>query len=392
MTPLSPRRRVLLRAASGKSLIEIAPGLLGTSAALQAITRSSRRAAIIADSGARPWAILLHQTLASAGVDASLLWVTPRESAKTLATAQRLLVQLARLRHERTEPIIALGGGLTGDLAAFVAAIYRRGVPCIQAPTTLLAMVDAAVGGKTAVNLNVGSDLLKNMVGVFRQPPSVLVDVSTLATLPARELRCGLAECVKHAMLDPGASLLSWTRRSLPAILSGDGSALVDLVWKNVRLKASIVADDEHEQHAGGGRALLNLGHTFAHALETLPGLTLIGPQGSVKGPPKHGEAVALGLRAALHASLDLNLINLSYAADVNDLLDQIGLPVAVRGLPGPATLLSRMTHDKKVLEGRLRLILPSGPGRARVLDDVPEPVIRRAWRSLHAGTALRRR
>jgi 3-dehydroquinate synthase len=228
--------------------------------------------------------------------------VRASESEKSLATIERVAQAAVSGRLERGEPVVALGGGVVGDLAGFAAACYRRGVPVVQCPTTLLSMVDASVGGKTGVNVRAGDSLKKNMVGAFHQPALVLCDVATMQSLPARDFRSGLAECVKHAMIgaDFGdAGLLEFTRSTLDDVLGMDAGALVELVSRNVAVKAACVGGDERELPATGaphgGRMALNAGHTVAHAIETLPGL-------SHGEPPlaglTHGEAVGLGLLA----------------------------------------------------------------------------------------------
>ena len=314
--------------------------------------------------------------------------VTPSEKAKSLATLESVLAAIAVTRHERSDPVIALGGGIVGDLAGFAAASYRRGVPIIQCPSTLLAMVDASVGGKTGVNLGVGADgLLKNMVGAFHQPHVVVADVAVLSTLADRQFRCGLAECVKHAMLsgpfgDPG--LLDWTEQRAGQILRREPTVLVELVARNIRVKAAVVAGDEREEAepTAGGRALLNLGHTFGHAIETLLGLHL---PGATEAGIEHGEAVALGLVAATTAAEVLTPALSGIASRIRKPLDAFGLPTAVEGLPDPETLIARMGHDKKAAAGVIRLILPDANASCRVCE-------RPERRAVEAGLAAIRR
>ena len=303
------------------------------------------------------------------------------ETDKSLETVERLLAEVAETNHERRDPVIALGGGIVGDVAGFVAAIYRRGVPVIQCPTTLLSMVDASVGGKTGVNLAGGGaargGLKKNFVGAFHQPALVVADVATLDSLPDRELRCGLAECVKHGLIaaaEDGGALLAWIEANLSRIAARDPASLVELVERNVRLKAGIVGRDEREDSDKDVRAALNLGHTFGHAIETLPGLT---PDGDpAHAPLHHGEAVALGLVAAARCAEHLGLCERALGDRVVSVLRRIGLPVQVSGLPDSGAVLAAMRHDKKVQGGRLRLVLPTGAG-VRVVDDPDEAAIR---------------
>lgn len=304
------------------------------------------------------------------------------EEHKNTGSVTALLHCIAQGKHERAEPVISLGGGITGDVAGFVAAIYRRGIPWVNCPTTLLAMVDASVGGKTGVNLDLGDpehpDLKKNMVGAFHQPILVVADVDTLSTLPDRELRCGLAECVKHGMIaaefgEPG--LLDWTEASLERFLGRDAEALTELIARNVAVKAAVVRGDEREEADEGGRALLNLGHTFGHAIEPLPKLS---PDGDpANAPLKHGEAVALGLVAACRTAAAMGLCPGSLGDRVCAIFKRAGLPVAVAGLPEEERLLALMAHDKKVRAGKLRLVLPVASGLAKVVQDPPVPAVR---------------
>lgn len=312
-------------------------------------------------------------SLRDAGCEPVTRAVHAGETHKTWDAAGELLRVMAREGLERRHPVIALGGGVVGDLAGFVASAYRRGVSVVQCPTTLLAMVDASVGGKTGVNLPgpAGAGALKNMAGAFHQPVLVLADVGVLGTLPVRHLRAGLAECIKHAMLcdavpkrDPG--LLEATRSAVRG-WKGErprGGALVDLIARSVALKAGVVVEDEREEASGGGRALLNLGHTFGHALETAPGSTLL-----------HGEAVGLGLIAAATTAATLGLVGSECERLTREMLEHAGLPTAAVG-PTPGEIRARMAHDKKVEGGKLRLVLPVGPGRATVVEDPAEDAV----------------
>ncbi|QOJ00762.1 MAG: 3-dehydroquinate synthase [Phycisphaeraceae bacterium] len=301
------------------------------------------------------------------------------ERRKSIDALGLLLAAMTASRLERREPLVVIGGGLVGDLAGFAAASYRRGVPWVQCPTTLLAAVDASVGGKTAINIETAAGLAKNMAGAFHQPSLVLADLDTLSTLPPRELRCGLAECLKHAMLgglfdEPG--LLDWTLAHTDAFHALDRNALQELVARNVAIKARVVAGDEREEARddAGGRALLNLGHTFAHAIETLPGVS---PDDDPSHAPlKHGEAVALGLVAAVHTASAMGLCSSRYASEIRNAVVRLGLPASVRGLPGTPAIVARMKDDKKVSYNTLRLILPGDDRRASVRADVPPAAI----------------
>jgi 3-dehydroquinate synthase len=326
--------------------------------------------------------------LRSAGFHVHEFALSANEPAKSLATLEAMLVELERARHERVDPIIALGGGITGDLGGFAAATYRRGVPFIQCPSTLLAMVDASVGGKTGVNIEVEGTLRKNMVGAFWQPRLVLADLSLLDSLPKRELRAGLAECVKHGLIGSvtgDASLLRDTIALLPKVLALDHSILVEFVRRNIAVKASLVSRDEREESSdpASNRALLNLGHTFAHAIETLPFLTLSTGESS---PILHGEAVAIGLVAATRCAVAAGVSPPELADRVVRTISECGLPVSCKGLPQPSELISEMMHDKKVTHGRLRLILPTGEGAARVFEDIPLAHVESAWNSIRSS------
>ncbi len=319
--------------------------------------------------------------LRSAGCTVCQHTVEAFEDRKTLRTYGELLRAAAEAGLERNDPWIPLGGGIVGDVAAFAAASYQRGAPVVQCPTTLLAMVDASVGGKTGVNLRLlqarGDDLLlKNYAGAFWQPKAVLADVSTLASLPDRELRCGLAECLKHAIIASAQQpdLLAWTVEHTPGFLARDEATLEDLVARNVKIKAGVVAQDEREEadSAAGGRALLNLGHTFAHAIEPIADLNL-----------KHGEAVALGLVAAAHAAQALNLYD--DPTPITQAVASAGLPTSVANLPDTPDLTLRMRADKKTRAGQLRLILPMREGGCRVIDNPPESAVAAGWDALRA-------
>ncbi|MEC9372216.1 MAG: 3-dehydroquinate synthase family protein, partial [Planctomycetota bacterium] len=313
--------------------------------------------------------------------------IVATERRKSLATAEHLLRCVAETRHERRDPIVALGGGVVGDVAGFVAATYQRGCPVVQCPTTLLSMVDASVGGKTGVNLEVekahrrGGTLLKNFVGAFWQPSLVLADVRSLQSLDARHVRCGIAECIKHGMIARGVGatedLFEWTASMLPSIVEQDEDVLVDLVARNVAVKARVVVGDEREEAASsaGGRALLNLGHTFGHAIEPLAGLSPTGKE--TDAPLLHGEAVGLGLVAASACAAELGMVEGEYAELVRATVEAAGLPVRVKGLPSDEDLIAAMGHDKKVRGGKLRLVLPCGDGEARVVDDPDERAVR---------------
>lgn len=274
------------------------------------------------------------------------------EAQKNLPGVGRVLDWLLETGTRRDDLLIALGGGVTGDLAGFAAAIYQRGIEFIQIPTTLLAQVDSSVGGKTGVNHARG----KNMIGAFHQPRAVIADLDTLKTLPPRELRAGLAEVIKYAMLGD-AAFFHWLEQILPALLALDPAATLEAVEKCCAMKARIVAADEKET---GARALLNLGHTFAHAIETHTGYDAW----------LHGEAVAVGLCMAADLSARLRWLNAADAARCVKLIERAGLPVRPPAGLSPARFIELMAHDKKVKSGKLRLVLMKSLGQAVITAD----------------------
>ena len=293
-----------------------------------------------------------------AGLAVATLVVADGEAHKTLATTARIFAALADLKASRDATIVALGGGVIGDMAGFAAACWMRGIACVQIPTTLLAMVDSSVGGKTAVDLPQG----KNLVGAFHQPRAVIIDTDTLATLPERELRAGLAEVVKYGALGD-APFFAWLEAHADALLHRDPAALAHAIEASCRSKAGIVARDETEQ---GERALLNFGHTFGHALETASGY----------GALLHGEAIAIGMLLAARLSARLGRAPAADAQRLQALLARFGLPTALPPHSDAQRLLDLMRLDKKNVSGRLRLILWRGVGRAEIASDVAEAAV----------------
>ena len=308
----------------------------------------------------------VQQSLLGAGYACVPAEFSGGEGAKNLATVEEIYGVLLASRLERGSPLIALGGGITGDVAGFVAATYLRGVPFVQCPTTLLAMVDSSVGGKTGVNVPQG----KNLIGAFYQPVLVVADPLVLETLPARELRCGIAECIKHAIIRD-ESLFSFIEGRLDAILAISTEEITELVERNVRIKAAVVMEDEREQ---GVRAHLNFGHTFGHAIESTTGY----------GSILHGEAVGLGMLAAARAGADFGTCGDDIAARLKQLLQEVGLPIRAE-IPDNETLGEAMRHDKKVVGERVRLVLPKAVGEVEVRDDVPESCIHAGWDSIRS-------
>jgi 3-dehydroquinate synthase len=289
----------------------------------------------------------------------STLILADGEAHKTLDSAARVFAALAELKASRDACIVALGGGVIGDLAGFAAACWMRGIACVQMPTTLLAMVDSSVGGKTAVDLPQG----KNLVGAFHQPRAVIADTDTLATLPERELRSGFAEVVKYAALGD-AAFFGWLENRAEDLLAREPEALAHAIATCCEQKAGIVSRDETEQ---GERALLNFGHTFGHALETATGY----------GTLLHGEAIAIGMCLAARLSARLGRATDADAERLADLLRRFGLPAAIPAGIDAQHLLDLMRLDKKNVSGRLRLILWRGIGHAEIVSDLDENAVR---------------
>jgi len=286
------------------------------------------------------------------------------EATKSFTHLQSLSEQLLETGLERQDILIALGGGVIGDLAGFAASILRRGVRFVQIPTTLLAQVDSSVGGKTGINTPQG----KNLIGAFHQPSLVLADTDILATLPPRQMRAGYAEVAKYGLLGD-AAFFAWLERNWQPVFAGDPAILADAVETSVKAKAAIVVRDETE---AGDRALLNLGHTFGHALEAFAGYS---------DRLLHGEGVAIGMCLAFRLSEELKLIPPGTAARVAAHIAVVGLPTRIADIPGPQPttneLVRLMGQDKKVRSGRLTFILVRAIGEAFVSRDVPEATVR---------------
>lgn len=355
-----PRREVAVGGDRAYT-ITIGPGLLDDGALLAATLRGGD-AFVVSDDAVAP--LYLQRVLdalrsARPGLRVGHWTLPAGEASKTLARFGEAIDAIARAGARRDATVYALGGGVVGDLAGFAAAAWMRGVDCVQLPTTLLAMVDSSVGGKTAVDLPQG----KNLVGAFHPPRAVLADTATLRTLPARELRAGLAEVVKYgAIID--AAFLDWLDANAAALLAMDDGALAEAIARSCAHKAAIVERDPFEH---GERALLNFGHTFGHAIETEQGY----------GGLIHGEAVAVGMVQAARLSERLGLAGAADTARLRGLLQRFGLPVDPPAGLDTGALLGHMRLDKKAQAGGLRFIVWDGPGRARVQADVPEDAVR---------------
>ena len=338
--------------------IDIAPGLLDDGRLLASHLRG-RHALLVGDSQVAPlYAGRVQAALAAARPDAKLALhvFDAGEASKTLANFSAVIDALATLGATRDACIYALGGGVVGDLAGFAAACWMRGIDCVQLPTTLLAMVDSSVGGKTAVDIAQG----KNLVGAFHPPRAVVADTSTLRTLPPRELRAGFAEVIKYgAIVD--APFLDWLEANADALLVGDAALLAQAIARSCAHKAAIVERDPFEH---GERALLNFGHTFGHAIEV--------EQGYGDGL-NHGEAVAVGMVLAARLSTALGLASIADADALETLLRRFELPTALPPGLAPDALLARMRLDKKAQGAGLRFVLWDGAGKARMVAGVDE-------------------
>ncbi len=340
-------------ASFGRVLTETVPGATG--------------ALVVADENtAEQYGRSVVSTVAACGLRAELARVPAGERAKRLEQAHLLYERLYRLGADRRTVVVAVGGGVVGDLAGFVAATFARGLPFVQVPTTLLAQVDASVGGKTAVNFEAPDGLVvKNLIGAFYQPALVYIDVATLKTLPHREYRSGLAEVVKYGVI-LDEEFFGTVEQKVAGLLERDAEALALVIARCCEIKAQVVQADEREQT--GYRAILNLGHTFAHAIEALTEDYL------------HGEAVAIGMVAAARTAELLGLTPRETRERLTSLLRALDLPAQFPPLD-ITRVLQAMRRDKKAIGGRLRLVLPVRIGEVRVVEEVPEEVAAEAIR-----------
>jgi 3-dehydroquinate synthase len=335
--------------------ILVGPGLLGATHLLAEHAGGSRLLVVTDDVVGPLWMPRLAQGLTGRAFETCVL--PGGEEQKTLGNVAVIIDALVAARLNRDGMVLALGGGVIGDTAGFAAASYQRGIAIVQLPTTLLAQVDSSVGGKTGVNHPGG----KNLIGAFHQPAAVLADTDTLSTLPERQLRAGLTEIVKAA-LAADAAFFGWLESNLARLVARDAGALEEAIRRACAIKAEIVAEDEREQ---GRRAVLNLGHTFGHAIEA----------GSGYGRVLHGEAVAAGLVLAAELSARTGRLPVADARRVRELIEAAGLPVDPPRL-GRGRLLELMAMDKKVKGGALRLVLLDAIGRATVTADYPREAL----------------
>ncbi|MEA2735910.1 MAG: 3-dehydroquinate synthase [Humisphaera sp.] len=348
--------------------VSIEPGLISSAAAmLRGLSPSqppSTRVAIVTDSNIAPIHLgKLEMSFLLEGIETITAVCPAGEEHKTLATVSTIYDKFLGAKIERSTPVIALGGGVVGDMAGFVAATILRGVPFVQVPTTLLSMVDASVGGKTGIDHAVG----KNLIGAFHQPRAVLIDPDVLKTLPERELRSGLAECIKHDIIRDAAGF-ERLEKSIGLALTLQMHYLADLIAHNVAIKAKVVMADPFER---GERAHLNFGHTFGHAIESVS-----------KFSYSHGESIALGMVAASRAAMKLGMLDEASVQRIIKLIAVAGLPIGRMTL-NVSAVFDAMHFDKKVKAGKLRFVLPDRIGHVVIRDDVPDAIVRGALESL---------
>jgi 3-dehydroquinate synthase len=347
--------------------VRIEPGAVSRAGAELRHFSSAAKAVVVTDATVGPLHLAtLTESLTAAGIEPIVVVLSPGEQHKTLDALLPVFDTILSARIERTTPLLALGGGIVGDMAGFVAAATLRGIPLVQIPTTLLAMVDSSVGGKTGVNHAVG----KNLIGAFHHPILVLADPELLKTLPRSELIGGLAECIKHDIIRDGDGF-TWLENNLEKILGLEIQTLTELVAHNVAIKARVVAADPLEH---GERAHLNFGHTFAHAIE----------HASNHGYT-HGQAVALGMVAATNLAVDLQMLDPDAARRIIRLITRADLPVGNTNLD-PTAVVAAMSFDKKVKSSRIRFILPERIGHVVIRDDIPLPNVLKAVKKIVAG------
>lgn len=336
--------------------IHIGAGLIDDHALYAPHTRGARVLIVSNDVVAPLYARRVVEAAGAAEIE--IMELPDGESHKTLNALQQVLDRAMSMHLARDAVIIALGGGVVGDIAGFAAACYQRGIRYIQVPTTLLAQVDSSVGGKTAVNHPGG----KNMIGAFHQPACVIADTDSLDSLPQRELAAGLAEVVKYGLIRD-REFFEWLERNVNSLMAREAGALTHAVERSCHSKAEVVAGDERE---GGNRAILNLGHTFGHAIEAGLGF----------GHWLHGEAVAAGMCMAADLSRRMGLLDEDTCQRTVGLLSHMGLPVAAPASLSRTRMLELMQMDKKVLSGRIRLVLLEALGKATVSSDFPQPLL----------------
>jgi 3-dehydroquinate synthase len=346
----------------------IGPGLLrgaGKEISRLLPSRDSRVFVITSPTVRRHWGQTLEKSLEKARLPYNVLLMNDGEPAKHMHTVEQLAEQMVDVRADRKSIVLAFGGGVVGDAAGFLAAIFMRGIPVVQVPTTFLAQVDASIGGKTGVNLRAG----KNLVGAFHQPRAVLVDPEVLRTLDDREFRAGLFESLKCGVIRDKA-LFEFMKKKSSSILRREGKSVEKIIIDSVRVKAAVVGADEKESDL---RRILNFGHTVGHALESATGY----------GHFLHGEAVAWGMIAAAAIARDVRVCSSAIAAEIQDVVQAYGpLPSIPCGADG---VLNRLAADKKTIAGVVHFVLPQKIGKVKIVNDVPVEVIRAAVEQIRA-------
>jgi 3-dehydroquinate synthase len=342
--------------------IHIGTGNLAEIGSILVTTDPLSHAVIVTDTNVEAYATTVAESIADVGANVDILTIEAGEPSKSAAAVAALWEEVFATGADRKTMIVAVGGGVVGDLAGFIAATFARGLSFVQVPTTLLAQVDSSVGGKTGINLSSA----KNMVGAFWQPTSVLIDTDVLSTLPDRDYVAGLAEVIKYGVIqDP--DFFDYLEQHIFELKSRDAETLRYVVSLCCRLKADVVEADERE--TTGRRAILNYGHTFAHALEAASGY----------GELMHGEAVSIGMVCAARLAESMGRIDGAVTSRQHALIQAVGLPVSVPDLKLDK-LMDLMMHDKKVEYGRLRFILPNRLGNVELVSDVDPDLVRAAW------------
>lgn len=353
------------------TLVRVEAGLLsgmGTLVRRLLVRESASSCAVVTDRTVNGlFGQLVRRSLAEAGLAAHFFEIEPGEASKSLGAAAKVYDFLAAEGVGRDGIVMALGGGVVSDLAGFAAATWMRGIPVVICPTTLEADVDAAIGGKTAVNTAAG----KNLVGVFHPPVLVAIDPNCLATLPVRDVRAGLAESVKHAAVY-SPEFLAWQETRLDEVVRLEPAVLTELIERNIRIKGDVVSRDPEER--SGERMLLNFGHTIGHAIEACAKFSL-----------RHGECVGLGMIAACRLSQRLGLLDVVVVERVTSLLSRIGLPTRLEQAIPTERIMEAIASDKKRRGGKVRFVLLEGIGRPVIRDDVAESLVREAYESLQS-------
>jgi 3-dehydroquinate synthase len=364
-------KTIPVRLGSRSYEIEIGSGLLSRVGSRLACLTPGRQALIVTDQHVSPlYSEPLTASLAEAGFSSLRAVLEPGEASKSLGVASTIYDQLVEANADRRTVVVAVGGGVMGDLAGFVAATYARGIPFYQVPTTLLSMVDSSVGGKVGID----HPRAKNMIGAFHQPVGVTCDIDLLASLPIRQYRCGLAEVVKYGVImDP--QFFEWIEKNVVQVRDRDASMIATMVAKCCELKAQVVEEDEFE--TTGRRAILNYGHTFAHAFETAADYEKI----------QHGEAVAMGMVCAARLAERLGRIEGELVTRQRDLWSALGLPTTVPGWLLDADLVASMRKDKKARGGQLRFVLPTRLGHVSMVEGVEPSLVMEVIRECSDAT-----